>query len=98
MTASRLPAADRRAAILAAAKRVGWSSLTREAVADAAGVSPGLVSYYFGSMDELRDEMMSAAVADSDVAVIAAGIAAGHPAAQAAPLDLRRAAALSLVG
>lgn len=33
---------------------VGWGAVTSRTVAARAGVKPGLIHYYFGSMDDLR--------------------------------------------
>lgn len=54
---ARLPASERRAEIVAAARRIalahGLFGVTLRAVATDAGVAPGLVAHYVPSMDEL---------------------------------------------
>lgn len=101
-TYSRLQPDERRAAILQAAIRLaesdGWLSLSRDAVATAAGVSPGLVSFYFLATQLLRDELMQAAVDAGILSVVAEGILARHAVALAAPLAVRQAAFNAMVG
>ena len=91
----------RKAEILAAAldtaRAVGYRHVSREAIAALAGCSPGLVSSYFGTMPALRRAIMSAAIARRDLTVLAQGLAAGDSKAKAAPEELRRAAAETLV-
>jgi AcrR family transcriptional regulator len=80
----RRPAAERRAQIIAAglalAEDVGYLSVTRDAVASKAGLGAGTVSYYYGSMDELRDAIVSEAVRLEKVEVVARALADKHPA------------------
>lgn len=79
MTTLYLPPADRTRELLAVAVNVaaahGWRTLTREGIAVAAGVSPGLVSARLGTMDALRRSVMRAAVRERVVAVVAEGLA-----------------------
>ena len=87
----------RTAALLDVALRLaaanGWRSLTREAIARAAGVSTGLVSARLGTMTDLRRSVMRAAVQHGTVSVVAEGLAARHPAAMRADPALRDLAA-----
>ena len=69
----------------------GWENLTREAIAQRAGVSPALVSARLGTMENLRRSVMRAAVRDSVVAVVAQGIARGDKRAMSAGPALRAA-------
>lgn len=78
------------------ANRAGFRKLTRDRIAKAAGVSDGLVSIYFGSMDNMRDEVMKVAVRDGHLALIAQGVADRNKIAMKAPASLRRQAMLSL--
>lgn len=91
----KLPA-DRKAEILAAALRdardVGYQQITRESVALRARCSPALISAYFGTMKRFRRAVMSAAVAQLDLEVIAQGLAAGDPKAHQIKKDLKIAA------
>lgn len=83
------------AALKLAATR-GYRNLTRQQVADEAQVAVGSVNNAFGTMDGLRDAVMAAAVDRSLAAIIAQGLADRHPAAIAAPAQLRESAAASL--
>jgi AcrR family transcriptional regulator len=92
--------AVRKADILAAALKVAEAShyahMTRSAVAAEAGVSGPLVQYYFGTMPQLRRDVMRKAVRDGVLLVIAQGLVAGDNHAKAAP-EVHKAAALDLV-
>jgi AcrR family transcriptional regulator len=96
MTPRRLQPDERRAHILKAAldhsATHGWANLTRESAALAAGVSPGLVSWYFLSTSGLRAEVMRAAIDQRVLRVVADGLACRDLAALAAPVELRAAA------
>jgi AcrR family transcriptional regulator len=83
-------------AALHAAQRYGWSEMTRDHIATAAGSSPGLVSARLGTMQQVRDAVMEEAVRLEVLAVIAQGIAARHPTAMSAPAQLQRSALASL--
>ena len=65
---TRLPASERRAEIVAAARRIalvhGLIAVTLRAVATDAGVAPGLVAHYVPSMDELVASTFSDIVGD----------------------------------
>lgn len=76
---------------LAAAE--GWQTLTREAIARAAGVSAGLVSARLGTMAELRRSVMRAAVRQRIVRVVAEGLVAGDKHARKADQELKELAA-----
>lgn len=74
----------------------GWRTLTREKIAEKAGVSTGIVSYRFGTMNELRRTVMRAAIAQEVLPVVAEGLALGDRFAKAAPPELRQRAVASL--
>lgn len=97
---SRLPPEERRAELLDVAlklaKRKGYLNLTRDGLAAAAKCSQGLVTKRFGAMDNLRREVMRAAVARGVLEVIAQGIAARDPVALRAPAELKAQAAGTL--
>lgn len=57
-----------------------FQTVTREAVAEAADCSPGLVSRYFDTMEGLRDALVQAAVERRVLRVVAQGLVAQHPA------------------
>lgn len=65
------------AAVRLARKPGGWVSLTVRSIAKEARCSIGLVPNYFGSMDALRDTVMSTAIKYEYLDLIAQGIAHG---------------------
>ena len=93
----RLPHPERTADLLTVGLRLaaasGWRTLTREAIARAAGVSPALVSARLGTADAMRRSVMRAAVRERVVRVVAEGLVARHPAALRADGELRALAA-----
>jgi archaeosine-15-forming tRNA-guanine transglycosylase len=88
---------DRTDAILTAAlhlaARHGYHTLTRDAIALAAGVSPAHVSARRGPMDAMRRSVMRAAVARRCVGVVAQGLAVKCKHAAKADKELRALAA-----
>jgi AcrR family transcriptional regulator len=88
--------------ILAAAVRLsvttGYTRVTRNDIALAAGCSPALVSEMFGTVVCLRRDIMRAAVANHVLPVIAQGLALRDPHALRAPAELRVLAAESITG
>ena len=100
-TPKRLPPDTRHADILTAAldlaRAEGLGSLTRKRVAQAAAVSPGLVTFRFLSTSLMRDAVMQAAVDRADLRVLADGIALRHATALAAPVEMRMAALESMM-
>lgn len=96
----RMEPDNRRAAILTAAVKLaesnGYQTLTRDDVAQAAGISPALVTRYFYAMPELRRRVMEEAVRREILPVIAQGLAFGCPVAGKAPAWLRAKALTAL--
>jgi AcrR family transcriptional regulator len=84
----------RREQILAAALKIandtGYSSLTRDAVAQSAGVATGQVNHIFNTMTQLRRAVMRAAVHRELRPIIAQGLAEGCKEARNAPEWLKR--------
>lgn len=80
------------------AKRHGYKNVTRHMIAERACVTPALVPYYFGTMNELRRAIMSEAIRTRELRIVAQGIADGHPKAKRAPEELRREALRLLMG
>lgn len=82
--AKRIAPEARQEEILAAALDLAAAShfqtVTRDAVAEAAECSPGLVSRYFQTMDGLRDAIVAAAVERRVLRVVAQGLVAQHAA------------------
>lgn len=93
---------ERKAAILAAAlalaPSVGYARLTRDDIGRRAGMAPALVSYYFGTMPDLRRAIMREAIRVECLAVIAQGLAVRDRHALRASDELRRRALDSLKG
>jgi DNA-binding transcriptional regulator YbjK len=81
-----------------AATLYGYNNMTREQVAEAAGVSMGLVSKYFKTMPQLRRDVMRYAVRNKILSVVAQGLAAGDKHAKKADEKLKREAAELLMG
>lgn len=73
---------------LSLAEQIGFSNLTRDKVAEAAGVTGGLVGTYFPFSD-LKHKVMLEAVERRSVKVLAEGMALDHPAALDIPNDLK---------
>ena len=82
---------------LVAAKEHGYTSVTRTLLAEKAKVSPGLVTYYFASMVQLKRAIMRAAVEHEILEVIAQGLSMGDKNAQKASDELKARAAIALV-
>ena len=74
-----------------------YQRITRDDIAARAGVAPTLISRYFGTMPQLRRDIMRAAVRARNLAIIAQGLAVRDPHAQKAPGDLQREAVATLV-
>lgn len=79
------------------AESLGYNKITRDAVADEAGVACGLVNYHFKNMVDLREAIIEHAVANKLYNVIAQGIVSGHPVALAASDTLKKKALNSLL-
>lgn len=84
------------AAAVSLSEDFGYANITRDQVAEAAGCSPALVSRHMGSMDELRTAVVTEAVAQKNLNILAQALIERHPIAVAAPQELRRKAALSI--
>ena len=91
----------RRDAVLAAAinlaTRDGFNNITRDGVAKQAGVGAGTVNLYYGTVPQLKRDVMRAAIKQKLLPIIAQGIAARDPRALRAPDDLKRQALDSLL-
>lgn len=75
----------------------GFAGVSRASIAEAAGVCPASVSNAFNGLSNMPDKLMTWAVAQEDVKMIARGLQIGNPIAKAAPASLRRAAAEYLI-
>jgi DNA-binding transcriptional regulator YbjK len=78
------------------AKAVGYHKLTRDAVAEKAGVSMGLVTRYFGTMKRLRRDVMRRAIKEGIPEIVAQGLANSDEHAKKAPAELKATAATLL--
>lgn len=83
-------------AALDVARVRNYTSITREEIADRAGVSVGLVTKYFSTMPQLKRDVMRAAIRVEALAIIAHGVAIRDPHALKAPADLQQRAVASL--
>ncbi len=86
-----------KAALEIAPKR-GYSKLTRDEIAERAKVPPSLITYHFGTMLELRRQIMREAVRIKCLPVIAQGLACRDKHAVKASEELRTLALNSLRG
>jgi len=64
--------------------------MTRRDVSEAAGVSPGLITNYFKTIESLRQEVVRAAVAAGNAAVIAQALVNRDPIVLDAPEEIKR--------
>jgi hypothetical protein len=76
-------------AALSVASDRGFNKMTRDHIAEAAGVSVGLVSKYFGTMPKLKRDVMRAAIRGEWMEIVAEGLATGDPHARKAPQELK---------
>lgn len=74
----------------------GFPAATREAIASRAAVSKSLVSYVYGTLDEMPGRMIACGIVDGDAKMVARGLQIEHPVALSAPQALRDAAAAIL--
>lgn len=79
------------AAVILAAKHGYWN-VTRVMIANETGFAESLVSYFLGTMPDLRRALMRHAVQVGNAAVVLQGLADGNAHARKAPEALREAA------
>lgn len=75
------------------AREVGYNKMTRDGIAERAGVSVGLVSAYFNTMTQLRRDVMRYAVKQGLADIVAQGLISRDQHARKAPNDLKKKAA-----
>ena len=80
------------------AQRDGFGNITRDGLAKHAGVGMGTVNLHYGTMPQLRRDVMRAAIRGQVLSVIAQGVAMGDKHALKAPAGLKRQALDSLLG
>lgn len=76
-------------AALKVARDKGFENMTRDAIADEAGVSFGLVRHYLGTMNRLKQTVMRAAVREEILEIIAYGLYSKDKQALKAPDELK---------
>ena len=90
--ATRLDPKDRKKllalAAVRAAEKYGWRAVTRDQIAEEAGVSGGLVTTRLGTMDVIRKTVMRQAVKDRIAKIVAEGLIEKNPEALKADADL----------
>lgn len=95
-----LQRAERRTAILTAglflAERENYKAITRDGVADVAGVAAGSVNHEFGTIEDLRRAVVAEAIAQECLPVIAQAVVDGHPLTAELDPDLKKRALYSL--
>lgn len=72
------------------AEKTPLMSVTRGKIAKRSKVAPSLVSFYLGTMEDLRDSIVAAALDAQNLAVIGNAIAARHPRVAKIPDAVRR--------
>lgn len=77
-------------AAVAIASEQGYGAVSREAIASMTKLSLGTVSNAFGSMDELRREVLRQAVIKKILPIVAAGLALNSDITANASPDLKR--------
>lgn len=85
-------------AAMVEADKHGYTNVTRSGVADRVGCSPALVSFYWGTMKQLRRSIMGEAVRIRHLRILAQGIIAKDSRALGAPDDLRKEALTFAMG
>ena len=101
MNTTRLTPAVRRQHILDAAILLAssgnYTQITRQGIAETAGIAPTLISHHFGTMVQLRRAVMRYAVQNQHLTVIAQGLAARDKQAQKASPAIQSAALATLL-
>lgn len=92
---------DRDGRILSAAvelaKTLGYQWITRDQVAEAAGVSTGSINSAYGTMRDLKRAVLSYAVEHEIIEIVRQGIGDDHEITRAAPAELKKRAAALMV-
>jgi AcrR family transcriptional regulator len=79
------------------AASVGYQNITREDVAKSAFTSPGTVSGLFGSMEQLKQEVIKFSINNTCLPVIAQALAARNKLAMGISDDLKRRVAEAMI-
>ena len=84
-------------AAITIAKKVGYTNVERNAIADAAGVSMALINNYLGTLPQLQRTLMRYAVKNNIVEIVAQGLACRDRHASKASQELKEQAAQFIV-
>lgn len=79
------------------AEKIGYNRLTRAKVAEAAGVSESLVSKNFGTMDQLKNDIIRRAIKTENLKIIAQGLASNNRHTKRVSSDLKHRALACLI-
>jgi AcrR family transcriptional regulator len=71
-------------------KEIGYSHITRDGVAERAGTSYALVSVYYGTIDNLKSEVLKEAIKQEILEIIGQGLARKDKQTARLPLKLKR--------
>lgn len=85
------------AAIVLAERPGGLMLLTRDMIAQQAKCAPGLVSYYFGDMDNLRSQLIAHAIHTTNLIIIGQAVALKLPEVTTLSARFKTKALMSLV-
>jgi AcrR family transcriptional regulator len=77
-------------AAISLAREGGFSKVTRDNVALAAGVATGLLYHYYDSIDDVKSKVLEVAIEAEDAELLKCGIVAAHPTALGAPDELKK--------
>lgn len=84
----------KKAHILQSAIEVAYQTeylyLTRDAIAEQAGVSSSLIAHHFGTMSNFFKELMQVSIKNKEWRIVAQGLNHGNPTALAAPAKIKR--------
>ena len=76
------------------AKQTHYKEITRDSAALCSGITSGLISHYFGSMEQLRQEIISLAVTRDEHAVIAQSLVSREPQTESLSTEVKKSALL----
>lgn len=99
---SRMNPKERREQIMIAAIKVaekkGYDRIERKDVANAANCAEGLINNYYGTMNQLKRDVMRRAVKDGNLIIIAQGLAVKDKHALKADTELKSKAIVAMMG
>jgi len=70
-------------------KKIGYSHITRDGVAEKAGVSFALVSFYYGTIEKLKAAVLKEAIGEEIIEIIAQGLVRKDKQTARLPQDLK---------